>query len=229
VPIGAWCTGALLDLVGSPGAADAAYTVGVLGAVPTALAGAADWSDTEEESRRIGLVHALLNSAGLLLIIGSLFARRNNQRGVGILLSTAGLSLSSLSAWLGGHLVYVLGTSVGRNVFEPIVEKFQVIATADSIESGKLVGAEIDVQGTKVPLVLFKKGRSILAIGATCTHWGESLAKGKLVNGDCVECPWHGSQFSLVDGSVRQGPAAVPAHVFEARVRQGNVEVRRAH
>src|SRR5262252_4384057 len=43
VPIGAWCTGAMLDVVGSSRAADAAYTVGVLGAVPAALAGAADW------------------------------------------------------------------------------------------------------------------------------------------------------------------------------------------
>src|SRR5579864_8821619 len=78
--IGAWSTGALLDLVGAQREADAAMTVGVLAAVPTALAGAADWADTSEEPRRIGLIHALLNSAGLVLIISSLFARRGNQR-----------------------------------------------------------------------------------------------------------------------------------------------------
>src|SRR5690349_5936897 len=58
VPIGAWCAGAMLDLVGASREADAAMTVGVLAAVPTALAGAADWADASEEPRRIGLIHA---------------------------------------------------------------------------------------------------------------------------------------------------------------------------
>jgi nitrite reductase/ring-hydroxylating ferredoxin subunit len=68
-----------------------------------------------------------------------------------------------------------------------------------------------------------------MAISGTCTHWGGPLAEGKLVsdNGDCVECPWHGSRFSLADGSVQQSPATVPAHVWEARISKGNVEVRR--
>src|SRR5437868_580716 len=60
--IGAWSTGMLLDLIGAQREADAAITVGVLSAVPTAVAGAADWADTSDEPRRIGLLHALLNS-----------------------------------------------------------------------------------------------------------------------------------------------------------------------
>jgi nitrite reductase/ring-hydroxylating ferredoxin subunit/uncharacterized membrane protein len=227
VVLGAWTTGAVLDLVGSRRSADAAMTVGVLNAVPTALAGLADWSDTSDEPRRTGLVHALLNSAGLACMLGSLFARRADQRAIGIGLSTCGLFLSGLSAWLGGHLVFALGTAVNRAAFEPRVDQFQVVARADALESGKLFGADVDVEGTKVPVVLLKKGRSILAIGGTCTHWGGPLAEGKLIDGDCVECPWHGSQFSMADGNVRQGPATVPAHAFEARISKGNVEVRR--
>src|SRR5205085_11571767 len=65
VTLGAWSTGFLLDIVGARWPAAAATTVGVLRAVPTAVAGAADWSDTSDESRRTGLVHALLNSVGL--------------------------------------------------------------------------------------------------------------------------------------------------------------------
>ena len=78
-----------------------------------------------------------------------------------------------------------------------------------------------------MPLVLLKKGRSVLALSAVCTHWGAPLAEGKLVNGDCVECPWHASQFSMTDGSVQQGPATAPQPVFEARIHEGNIEVRR--
>ncbi|HEV7666666.1 MAG TPA: Rieske 2Fe-2S domain-containing protein [Chloroflexota bacterium] len=226
--LGAWSTGALLDLVNARGPADAAMTVGVLSAVPTALAGAADWSDTEGEPRRAGLVHALLNSVGLVCMVGSLFARRGNQRALGIGLSTAGLCLTGFSAWLGGHLVYALGASVNRQAFEPSVDEFKVVMKADDLEPGKLVGAELEVEGTKIPVVLLKKGRTVMALSATCTHWGGPLAEGKLVDGSCVECPWHGSRFSMTDGSVEQGPATVPAHTFQARISKGNIEVRRA-
>jgi nitrite reductase/ring-hydroxylating ferredoxin subunit/uncharacterized membrane protein len=228
VPIGAWCTGALLDLVGSEDAADAAHLIGVLGAVPTAMAGVADRSNLSDEPRRTGLIHALLNSVGLGLMVGSLVARRRStHRGLGILLSTAGLSCAAVSAWLGGRLVYVLGTGVSRTAFEEPVADFTVVATESSVRPGELVGAEIDRDGQKIPIVLFKQGGEITAISATCTHVGGNLAEGTLVDGDCVECPWHGSRFSLVDGSVRQGPAIVPAWRFEVRIRNGNVEVRR--
>ena len=229
VPIGAWVAGALMDLVGAHREADASMTVGVLAAVPTALAGAADWSDTADEPRRTGFVHAALNTVALGLMVGSLFARRNDQRALGVGLSTAGLALASFSAWLGGELVYAQGTGVSRNAWDPIVDQWQVVANTDSLESGKLVGAELTVDGTKLPLVLLKQGRSIRALSGVCSHWGGQLAEGQLVNGDCVQCPWHGSQFSMVDGSVHQGPASIRQPVFEARIRNGSVEVRRTH
>ena len=226
--IGAWTTGSLLDLVGATREADAAMTVGVLTAVPTALAGAADWADTSEQPRRLGLVHALLNSGGLVLMIASLFARRTDRRVFGIGLSTLGLSLTSVSAWLGGELVYRRGTNVSRIAFEPPLEEFKVVAKADSLEPGKLFAAELNVDGAHVSLALLKRGRTIMAISGTCPHWGGPLAEGKLLEGDCVECPWHGSQFNMHDGSVQQGPSTAPVNIYEARVKNGNVEVRRA-
>ncbi|HEY3062164.1 MAG TPA: Rieske 2Fe-2S domain-containing protein [Chloroflexota bacterium] len=225
--IGSWLTAFMLDVVGARRAADASITVGVLAAVPTALSGVADWSDTEGEPRRIGLVHALLNSTGLVFMVASLFARRAEQRTVGFLLSTAGLSLTTFSAWLGGEMVFHHGAGVNRNAFLPEVDEFRAVAAADALESGRLVGAELEIDGQKVPLVLLKQGRSILALGATCSHWGGPLAEGKLVDADCVECPWHASQFNMHDGSVVQGPATARQPVFEARVRNGSVEVRR--
>ena len=232
VPIGAWCAGSLLDVVGAHREAEAAMTIGVLAAVPTALAGAADWADTSEEPRRIGFVHAVLNSGALVLMIGSLFARRGNQRGLGIGLSTMGLSLATFSAWLGGELIYRFGTNVSRIAFEPRVEDFQAVASADALAPGRLVAASAQVEGTKVPLALLKKGRDVVAISATCPHWGGPLAEGKLieVEGDTlVECPWHGSQFRMSDGAVCQGPASTPVYVWETRLRDGKVEVRRTH
>jgi nitrite reductase/ring-hydroxylating ferredoxin subunit/uncharacterized membrane protein len=225
--IGAWWTGFVLDVVGARRSADTAMTVGVLAAVPTALSGVADWSDTEAEQRRTGLVHAALNSVGLVCTLLSLFARRAEQRALGFGLSTTGLALATVSAWLGGELVFRHGTGVNRNAWLPTLDDFRAVARTSTLEEGKLVGAELEVEGQKVALVLLKKGRSVVALSGTCSHWGGPLAEGKLVDDDCVECPWHASQFSLHDGSVRQGPATAPLPVFEARIRNGNVEVRR--
>jgi nitrite reductase/ring-hydroxylating ferredoxin subunit/uncharacterized membrane protein len=227
VPIGAWTVAFLLDIVGAEEQADAAMTIGALAAVPTALAGAADWSDMDPPARRLGLVHALLNTFGLSCIIASLFARRSDNRALGVGLSTAGLSVASFSAWLGGSLVYRAGIGVSHNAFEPGVDQFQPVIAEDSLQPGKLTYAELNTEGGRVPLVLYKSGASIYALSNVCSHLGGPLAEGRLVDGNCVECPWHASQFRLSDGTVRQGPATVPQPLFETRVLGGQVEVRR--
>ncbi len=67
-----------------------------------------------------------------------------------------------------------------------------------------------------------------MALSGVCSHWGGPLAEGRLLEDDCVECPWHGSRFRMQDGAVQQGPAAFDQPVFETRIRNGNVEVRHA-
>jgi nitrite reductase/ring-hydroxylating ferredoxin subunit len=142
-------------------------------------------------------------------------------------LSALGLGLASLSAWLGGELVYRMGTGVSRNAWEPSVDEFQVAASAEALADGKPLAGEVTVEGTRVPLVLVKQGQQVAALSGACSHWGGPLAEGKVVDGDKIECPWHGSQFRLSDGRVCQGPATVEQPVFEARIRNGSVEVRR--
>src|ERR1700757_1861262 len=88
VPLGAWTAAFCLDLVGSE-AADGALAVGILGAVPAAVTGLNDWSHLKDDAKRIGTVHALVNTAGLTLNVLSLAARRSGLRGLGRVLSTA--------------------------------------------------------------------------------------------------------------------------------------------
>jgi nitrite reductase/ring-hydroxylating ferredoxin subunit/uncharacterized membrane protein len=225
VPLGAWTAGVVFDLIGLDEAAEASFGLGSLAALPAAMAGTADWLEITDEQRRIGFVHGMLNAAGLGLIVGSLGARASGRRGLGVGLSTLGYSLAALSGWLGGELVYVRGTGVSRNAFEPPVTEFRVAADASALPEGVLSRASIRVGEQDVPLVLLRRGDDVLALGGTCSHAGGPLAEGTLVD-DCVECPWHHSQFSLRDGSVRQGPATVPQPAFEARIQNGKVEVR---
>src|SRR3954447_6236341 len=107
VPIGSWLSAALLDAV--PPLRPAATTMigtGVVAAVPAALAGAADWSEQDPGVRRLGALHALLNTAALGLYVGSLVARGKGRGGLGGVLSSSGLGLASVSASIGGHMSY---------------------------------------------------------------------------------------------------------------------------
>src|SRR5215218_10324764 len=73
--IGTWMSATLLDLTGGDRAAARRLVgMGVLGSLPTAVTGSADWSDSEavdERVRRVGAVHAAANTAALGLQVAS--------------------------------------------------------------------------------------------------------------------------------------------------------------
>ena len=66
---GAWLSASILDLTGAgEKAARRLVAAGIGAAVPAALAGAADWSEQHEQQMRVGVVHALVNTAAGLAI-----------------------------------------------------------------------------------------------------------------------------------------------------------------
>jgi uncharacterized membrane protein len=117
IPIGAWSSAAALDLMGERAAAGRLTGFGCVAALPTALAGAADWANTTGASRRTGLVHAAVQDVALMTYFGSWRARRRGHAARGVALSTVGAGLLSLGAWLGGHLTYSQGVSVETEDF----------------------------------------------------------------------------------------------------------------
>ncbi|MCC7107498.1 MAG: Rieske 2Fe-2S domain-containing protein [Chloroflexi bacterium] len=229
LPLGAGWTGTVMDLMGAQRAADIAMLLGVVTALPTAAAGAADWKETSGSQRRVGIVHAMLNTVGLGCYVCSVLARRAERRALGVGLSTMGLGIVFVSAYLGSDLVFRQGTGVSRDAWLPEDEQFHVAARYADLVEGKLASGEITVNGERVPLVLLRHGDEVLALSGICVHAGGPLAAGRLVSDECVECPWHGSVFNMRDGSVVHGPAATPAPAYQVRVRAGNVEVRLAH
>jgi len=77
------------------------------------------------------------------------------------------------------------------------------------------------------PLLLYRSGERIFAIGARCTHQGAPLERGPVKVGGSlatVTCPAHGSMFSLTDGAVMRGPATKPVPAYRIRVVSGNIE-----
>jgi nitrite reductase/ring-hydroxylating ferredoxin subunit/uncharacterized membrane protein len=222
VPIGAWTAAFALDLVGSE-AADGALSVGILGALPAALTGLNDWSHLKDDARRIGTVHALLNTAGLSLNVLSLAARRGGHRGLGRMLSGVAYASTLVSAHLGGHLSFGLGVRVNRTAFESPRDRYAPVCEESDLNGGKLVGVELE--GEAVVVSRSDESGEVCAIAATCSHLGGPLDKGER-DGDSVVCPWHGSRFDLCTGEVHGGPAVYPQPRYEARVRAGKVEIR---
>lgn len=108
LPLGAWMSTSILDLVGGAGAQQAARRllgIGLLAAGPTAATGLAEWSTTTGVNRRVGVAHASLNTAGLMLYGGSYLARRRGRRALGVVLALGGAAFVGGGGFLGGHLV----------------------------------------------------------------------------------------------------------------------------
>ena len=231
VPIGAWTTAIAFDALEIMGkrrkygvAADTALTLGLVGAVGAAACGLTDWQDIDPPARRIGLVHGLLNIASMGLFGGSLIARRRGNRPSGRALAALGYAISAVAARLGGNLVYGQKIGVDHTSSEKLPDEFTSVLSESELNEGTPVRAEHN--GTTILLV--RRGSEVCAIAETCSHLGGPLAEGKL-DGDVIQCPWHGSRFSIRDGHVVDGPAVHPQPCLEARVREGQIEVRKSN
>lgn len=227
VPIGAWTCATLLD-VASAGderlqrAADTLVGVGCLGAIGAAVTGLADWQDTYGKERRTGLAHASLNTAALAFFATSWSLRKSGARGAGLMASLAGYGLALTASYLGGDLVFRMGTQVNRTAWLEAPDDWTAAAAEADLEEGKLVKG--DANG--LPVLLVKQNGRIYAMSNTCPHAGGPLNEGTLEGGSVI-CPWHGSQFDLADGTIVHGPATVRPPLFDTRIQDGKVEIRK--
>ena len=81
-------------------------------------------------------------------------------------------------------------------------------------------GVKVEVGEHRV--AVFRIGESVYAIGDRCSHAEASLSEGELFGTD-VECPRHGSEFSLETGEPHSFPATRPVPVYDVAVESGDV------
>ncbi|WP_430791732.1 Rieske 2Fe-2S domain-containing protein [Actinoplanes sp. G11-F43] len=227
LPVGAFMSAAVLDLVPSRSSTRAAtilIATGLAGVAPAAAAGLVDWSEMTRDRKRVGLVHAAVNTVATGLYVGSLIARLTGHTTRGKALAYAGLSVAGAGAFLGGHLSYAQGGGISHAAPEVarIPEEWTVAGSLASLPDGKPVARTVG----DTEVLLFRRGDEVTAMIDRCSHEGGPLSEGTVSDG-CVVCPWHGSTFRLDDGSVVHGPAGNDQPVLPVRVRDGLVAVRR--
>lgn len=86
--------------------------------------------------------------------------------------------------------------------------------TSDVAVGGGKIYGDANVVVTQPEAGTFK------AFKATCTHAGCQVAK---VADGTIDCPCHGSRFSIADGSVESGPAPSPLPEVGVTVTDGRI------
>jgi uncharacterized membrane protein len=111
VPLGAWTAALVLDATtngdeeGYGRAADNTILVGLAGALSAAVTGLTDWSTTDGEARRLGLIHGLTNITATSLFVLAL-SKRRQDRSARRRFAALGYAVALAGAYLGGHLVF---------------------------------------------------------------------------------------------------------------------------
>jgi nitrite reductase/ring-hydroxylating ferredoxin subunit len=127
------------------------------------------------------------------------------------------------AAHLGGKMIYEHRVGVDRTSGQTFPEEYVAVLPEAALAESKPTRAMYQ----KTPILLVRRGAHVFALAETCSHFSGPLSEGKL-EGDSIVCPWHSSRFALSDGHVIDGPAVHPQPCLGARIRDGNVEIRKA-
>ncbi|MDO3704004.1 Rieske 2Fe-2S domain-containing protein [Micromonospora sp. C28SCA-DRY-2] len=228
VPVGAWISAAVLDVLpGQQRAATTLTTLGTVSALPAAVAGLNDWAALAPDQRRVGLVHAASNTVALAFYAGSVSARLRGRHGLGRALGMMGLSAASMGAYIGGHLAYKQGAQVNQSISEMhrMSGGWHPLGDMAALPQRQLITREID----DVSVILYRHDDDVTVMLERCPHQSGPLGQGEVqvVDGhECVVCPWHGSTFRLNGGEVVHGPSGNDQQILQTRIREGVLEAR---
>jgi 3-phenylpropionate/trans-cinnamate dioxygenase ferredoxin component len=98
----------------------------------------------------------------------------------------------------------------------------EAVCTLDELASGTVRRFVIG----DVAVAVVRIDDDVYAIGDVCSHANVSLSEGEVwCDEKELECPKHGSTFSLLDGEPATLPATQPVPVFDAAVVDGRIVV----
>jgi 3-phenylpropionate/trans-cinnamate dioxygenase ferredoxin subunit len=95
------------------------------------------------------------------------------------------------------------------------------VARLEDIPADAPLGIET-IDGDKICLI--RLDGEVYAMEDRCSHRDFPLSNGHL-DGDQLECAWHGARFDVRTGRPLSLPAIRPVRVYEVRVEEGDVYV----
>src|SRR6185369_5287407 len=141
VPIGILFLVILFDIVALPAAAGWALLIGILGMGGAALAGFADYAETDGLARDRGTLHSTLMVVALTIYVVDGVLRLGGPEGAPVSALAVGLSVVaflvlSAGAYVGGDIVYVLGNMVDRHACRGGGTKWLALEPAETEADG---------------------------------------------------------------------------------------------
>lgn len=88
------------------------------------------------------------------------------------------------------------------------------------VPPGKVLAVQID--GSNVCLA--NADGAVYAFKDNCSHRDFPLSEGTL-EGNTIECAWHGARFDITTGRALSLPAIKPIRMYEVRVEDGEIYV----
>jgi nitrite reductase/ring-hydroxylating ferredoxin subunit/uncharacterized membrane protein len=207
--------------------------LGLATAVAAAVPGLVDYAftvppDSSAKDRATDHLFANLSALGLFALARA--GRRDDEtpRAWSVMTELAGAGLLGVAGWLGGTLVTRNQISVNRLHANATESGVAVLPDKKKVDAGSVDDLEVDQMkllrvGDK-RIVLARTEKGYVAFDDACPHKGGSLADGALAC-ETVQCPWHGSQFDVTTGKVKQGPAEDPIATYDVEERDGRVIV----
>ena len=101
-----------------------------------------------------------------------------------------------------------------------LTSELSLLCAASEIEPGT---AKKVVLGSFV-LAVFNLEGEFYITDDTCTHGFASLSEG-IIDGDIVECPWHGGTFDIRSGAAIESPCTVALNTYRVVMKDGAVWV----
>lgn len=183
----------------------------------------------ESSAKKRAATHGSINVTVLILFLIA-YRLRNDTVDYSwvIAIESIGVVLLMIAGWMGGTLVY--RNQIGIDIRYANAGKWKEL---DVDDNNTISLADVkDLKENQMVLlrkgikryVLTKSSDTFSAFEDQCTHRGGSLAGGSMICG-IVQCPWHGSQFDITNGTVKAGPAAQPIKTFPTHVQGDRLQI----
>jgi nitrite reductase/ring-hydroxylating ferredoxin subunit/uncharacterized membrane protein len=206
---------------------------GLITALAAAIPGFVDFVYTvppDSSAKARAATHGILNVCMLALFTLALVFRNREEGVIALAFEAGGFAAMLVAGWMGGTLVH--RNQIGIDSRYAFAGKWKE-EFAEEKNGIVELGDGNDLKRDQMKLIHVGSKRIVLARGETgfvafsdhCTHRGGSLAGGIMMCGT-VQCPWHGSQFDVLSGEIKAGPAKKKIITYPVQMVGGKIQVR---